>query len=233
MTESPVYCKVAVTNSDKLIFTSGLYGKAGSDSEAQVNAMFTELDALMKSAGSDLRRRECEAQCAPAEVLQPEASPRRFEGECDGSRRRRLHNHTRHDRRAAEEVTASFLPPSPGDARTDGAIPLSARFRPLVEWLHEQTDGTPHRKARLMVASNNGKFGPLFWAGMFLWIFGVTFAAVKTFNHFEQQPREPLGLDLTLRYGDGGFIAYGVAAAILGFVLILINSRKNAGRIRP
>ncbi len=55
MTESPVYCKVAVTNSDRLIFTSGLYGTPGSDSETQVNSMFTELDGLMKECGSDLQ----------------------------------------------------------------------------------------------------------------------------------------------------------------------------------
>ncbi len=71
-----------------------------------------------------------------------------------------------------------------------------------------------------MVAAKNRKFGLLGWAGRTLMIFGVTFTTMKIFNHLEQQPREPLGFDLTLRYGDGGFIAYGIAAAILGFVLV-------------
>jgi hypothetical protein len=50
-------------------------------------------------------------------------------------------------------------------------------------------------------------------------IFGVTFTTMKIFNHLEQH-RENRWFDLTLRYGDGGFIAYGIAAAILGFVLV-------------
>jgi hypothetical protein len=82
-----------------------------------------------------------------------------------------------------------------------------------------------------MVASKNGKFGPLFWAGFSLWIFGVTFTTMKTFNHLEQQPREPLGFDLTLRYGDGGFIAYGIAAAILGFLAMWI-ARRNVKAVQ-
>ena len=50
---------------------------------------------------------------------------------------------------------------------------------------------------------------------------------MKTMNHLKQQPPEPLGFDLTLKYGDGGFIAYGVAAAVLGFILMWIDYRRR------
>lgn len=55
MSESPVYCKVAVTNSDRLMFTSGLYGTPGADSEAEVKSLFADLEKIVKEAGSDLR----------------------------------------------------------------------------------------------------------------------------------------------------------------------------------
>lgn len=54
MKESPVYSKVAVTNSDRLIFTSGLYGQPASGSETEVKTLFVELEKVMKDAGSDL-----------------------------------------------------------------------------------------------------------------------------------------------------------------------------------
>ena len=64
---------------------------------------------------------------------------------------------------------------------------------------------------------------------MLLMNFGVIFTTMKTMNHLKQQPPEPLGFDLTLRYGDGGFIAYGVAAAVLGFILIWMEPRHRKG----
>jgi hypothetical protein len=62
---------------------------------------------------------------------------------------------------------------------------------------------------------------------MLLMNLGIVFTTMKTMNHLKQQPPEPLGLDLTLRYGDGGFIAYGVAVAVLGFILIWIDCRRT------
>ncbi len=56
---------------------------------------------------------------------------------------------------------------------------------------------------------------------------GIVFTTMTTVSHLKQQPREPLGFDLALRYGDGGFIAYGVAAAVLGFVLMWIDYRRR------
>lgn len=55
MTESPVYAKVTVTRSERLIFTSGLYGKPNANSEEQVTSLFTELAKVAKDAGSDMR----------------------------------------------------------------------------------------------------------------------------------------------------------------------------------
>ena len=74
------------------------------------------------------------------------------------------------------------------------------------------------------------KLGLLYWIGMLLLILGSTFAANKTVQHLKQEPREPLGFDLTLQWGDGGFIAYGVATAIIGLILVLIGvrGRKDA-----
>ena len=66
--------------------------------------------------------------------------------------------------------------------------------------------------------------------GMLLMNLGIVFTTMKTMNHLKQQPQEPLGFDLTLRYGDGGFIAYGVAVAVLGFVLIGMDYRRRKGK---
>ena len=74
------------------------------------------------------------------------------------------------------------------------------------------------------------KFRLRLWIGMLLMNFGIVFTSMKTMNHLKQQPPEPLGFDLTLRYGDGGFIAYGVAAAVLGFVLIVLEARRRKAR---
>jgi enamine deaminase RidA (YjgF/YER057c/UK114 family) len=55
MTESPVYSKVTVVHSNKLIFTSGLYGTPKGTGEEQVASLFAELEKVTKAAGSDLR----------------------------------------------------------------------------------------------------------------------------------------------------------------------------------
>ena len=51
-------------------------------------------------------------------------------------------------------------------------------------------------------------------------ILGINFATIKTVQHFKQEPMEPLGFDLTLRQGDGGFIAHGVLLAVVGATMI-------------
>lgn len=56
---------------------------------------------------------------------------------------------------------------------------------------------------------------------------GIVVATMKTVQHLKQQPLEPLGFDLSLRYGDGGFIAYGVAAALLGLSLMWMDYRRR------
>ena len=80
------------------------------------------------------------------------------------------------------------------------------------------------------VPPSRQKFRFQLWIGWFLWLFGVVFTTNVTMNHLKQQPREPLGFDLTLRSGDGGFIAYGVAIAVLGFILGWMASRRRKAR---
>ena len=63
--------------------------------------------------------------------------------------------------------------------------------------------------------------------GMLLMNFGVVFTTMMTMNHLKLQPPQPLGFDLTLRWGYGGYIAYGVTAAVLGFILICIEPRDR------
>jgi len=72
------------------------------------------------------------------------------------------------------------------------------------------------------------KLGPLGYVGFPMMMFGFIFATMKTVQHFKQEPRRPLGFDLTLRSGDGGFIAYGVLLAVLGAVMVW----RDAGRRR-
>jgi hypothetical protein len=72
------------------------------------------------------------------------------------------------------------------------------------------------------------KHGPLWYVGFPMMMFGFVFATMKTVQHFKQEPREPLGFDLTLRWGDGGFIAYGVLLAVLGATMMW----RDAGRRR-
>lgn len=72
------------------------------------------------------------------------------------------------------------------------------------------------------------KPGPLWWVGFTMMLLGINFATIKTVQHFKQEPREPLGFDLTLKRGDGGFIAYGVLLAVLGANMVW----RDAGRRR-
>jgi hypothetical protein len=71
------------------------------------------------------------------------------------------------------------------------------------------------------------KYRPLVFIGYPLMILGIVTATMNTMNHLKQQPPEPLILDLTLARGYGGFIAYGVAAALLGFTLGMIGTRSR------
>jgi hypothetical protein len=72
------------------------------------------------------------------------------------------------------------------------------------------------------------KRGPLSYVGFTMMILGINVATIKTVQHFKQEPREPLGFDLTLRWGDGGFIAYGVLLTVLGVIMMW----RDAGRKR-
>ena len=76
------------------------------------------------------------------------------------------------------------------------------------------------------------KFGIRYYIGLPLMNLGIVTATMFTMNHLKQQPPEPLGLDLTLRWGYGGFIAYGVAAAILGFLLLLSAARGKKDHLK-
>ena len=77
------------------------------------------------------------------------------------------------------------------------------------------------------VPPSRQKFRLRLCIGMLLMNLGIVFTSMKTMNHLKQQPPEPLGFDLTLKYGGGGFIAYGVATAVLGFILIWIDCRHR------
>jgi uncharacterized membrane protein len=71
------------------------------------------------------------------------------------------------------------------------------------------------------------KVGPLYYVGFLVMLLGINFATIKTVQHFKQEPREPLGFDLTLRWGDGGFIAYGVLLAVLGAIMVFCGARRR------
>jgi enamine deaminase RidA (YjgF/YER057c/UK114 family) len=55
MTASPVYSRVTRTNSDKLIYISGLYGRETADGAAEVVSIFEQLDSTLKQADSNLQ----------------------------------------------------------------------------------------------------------------------------------------------------------------------------------
>lgn len=80
------------------------------------------------------------------------------------------------------------------------------------------------------VAPQRGKFGLPHVVGVLLMNLGIVIAAIKSVNHVKQQPPVPLGFDLTLRTGDGGFIAYGVAAAVSGLILIWIDAQRRKSK---
>jgi enamine deaminase RidA (YjgF/YER057c/UK114 family) len=54
-TDSKVFRRVARVNYGKLIYTSGLYGKASSDAATQVTEIFQILDEIVKQTGSDFQ----------------------------------------------------------------------------------------------------------------------------------------------------------------------------------
>lgn len=53
MSSSPVFSRLAEVNHGGLVFVSGLYGRPGQDDEAQVRAIFDELEDVLGEAGSD------------------------------------------------------------------------------------------------------------------------------------------------------------------------------------
>jgi hypothetical protein len=78
-----------------------------------------------------------------------------------------------------------------------------------------------------------GKRGSLWWVGFTVMLLGINFATIKTVQHFKQEPREPLGFDLTLRWGDGGFIAYGVLLAVLGVIMMWRGAARRRDNSQP
>ena len=77
------------------------------------------------------------------------------------------------------------------------------------------------------------KPGPLWWVGFTVMLLGINFATIKTVQHFKQEPPQPLLFDLTLRRGDGGFIAYGVLLAVVGGIMVLRGARRRRDNSQP
>gem|GEM_PF-5841133 len=77
------------------------------------------------------------------------------------------------------------------------------------------------------------KRGALSYVGFTMMIFGINLATIKTVQHFKQEPREPLGFDLTLRWGDGGFIAYGVLLVVLGAIMMWRDAGSRRNKSQP
>ena len=77
------------------------------------------------------------------------------------------------------------------------------------------------------------KPGPLWYVGFTVMLLGINFATIKTVQHFKQEPREPLGFDLTLRWGDGGFIAYGLLLAVLGAIMMWRDVARRRNTSQP
>ncbi len=71
------------------------------------------------------------------------------------------------------------------------------------------------------------KPGPLWYVGFVVMLLGINLATIKTVQHFKQEPREPLGFDLTLMRKDSGFIAYGVLLAMVGAIMVLRGARRR------
>lgn len=55
MTASPVYSRVTRTNSDHLIYISGLFARAATDGASEVTDIFEQLTNTLKQSGGDLR----------------------------------------------------------------------------------------------------------------------------------------------------------------------------------
>lgn len=55
MTASPVYCRVARTNSDRMIYFSGLFARQPTDAAGEVVDIFEQLGSALRASGSDLR----------------------------------------------------------------------------------------------------------------------------------------------------------------------------------
>ena len=77
------------------------------------------------------------------------------------------------------------------------------------------------------------KPGPFCYVGFPMMMFGFIFATMKTVQHFKQEPRVPLGFDLTLRSGDGGFIAYGVLLAVVGAIMVWRDIGRSRDNFPP
>ena len=77
------------------------------------------------------------------------------------------------------------------------------------------------------------KPGPLWYVGFVMMLLGINFATIKTVQHFKQEPREPLGFDLTLRWGDGGFIAYGVLLTVVGAIMVWRGAARRRDNSQP
>ena len=75
--------------------------------------------------------------------------------------------------------------------------------------------------------------GPLYWVGFVMLLLGVNFATITTVQYFKQKPPRPLVFDLTLRTGDGGFIAYGVLLAVVGAILVVRGARRRRDNSQP
>ena len=55
MTASPVYSKVSRINYGRKVYVSGLYGQGQAHAQAEVGAIFSALEGVLKQAGSDFR----------------------------------------------------------------------------------------------------------------------------------------------------------------------------------
>lgn len=88
-----------------------------------------------------------------------------------------------------------------------------------------ESGNTPN--TRNAVGTRRRQFGPLYFIGLPLMILGIVIASMNTMNHLKQQPPEPLIFDMTLARGFGGFIVYGVAGFVVGFVLMLVGVRRG------
>lgn len=53
MTSSPVFSRVAKVNSDRIIYTSGLYARMQTDAAGEVTDIFEQLGGVLKETGSD------------------------------------------------------------------------------------------------------------------------------------------------------------------------------------